>query len=839
VKRLEVQELNLKECAHLRDIAQAILNAPAIGVLIYQENIVYANEFFLELTGYSLEELNNMNILEIFPPEEREPLKAVVERRLKGEKFTRVYHEMKILRKNGEIRHTLTFANTILYQEKPAGFVVFIDFTKQKRLENIVLMLREVNQTITSSLTEEEVFEKICRALVEKIGLQFVWIGFPQWETGFVKPKYYFGYEAGYLERIKVLVTDDAPEGRGPVGTALRENRVTIIPETRIDPNFSPWREEALKRQYLSVAAIPICKEDKPYCVLALYAKEPNFFTDETLDLLKELKGDIEFALKRVEEIKNNIIISQALIKSPLLIMILDEKGNILYANETMSNLCEVPTEEILRKNVKDLFIQGIDYDFYQRFLQFVSQGEGVFSDVLYCPVHERFLETKIYGINVSEKERRFLFIARDISREKALIEKLEQVTLNDPLTGLLNLEGLEKKFAQVLDKVFEGCLFVVDIFYFAYLNQIYGFKVGDEILRKVGKFLKAIFPKNGLIARIGADSFACFLPKEEYRDIQDLLEKLSQLKEINVKYDNKIFNISTNIGVSFYPKDGKNLKDLIEKASLSLTEAKRIGAGEIKFFNPVMELKAQELVSLDHLLEKALKERLFVFYYQPYFRTKDLSLAGVEALVRIKVDNMVYTPYQFIDYLEKSRFLPKFEEWMLEEISQKTKKFKVPISVNISGRSFSREGFIDKFLLQFKGKKVNIEITERVFIEDVEYATNTINKIKEKDIKIAIDDFGTGYCAFPYLRELPVDLIKIDRSFIKDIAHNQKDRDLVEVISFLAKRLCLETLAEGVETQEQFDIIKQVGCDYVQGFLFEIPLPEEELLAKYPFIAV
>ncbi|WP_033396863.1 PAS domain S-box protein, partial [Thermodesulfobacterium thermophilum] len=131
---------NEKE-VHLKDIAEAILEAPSVGVLIYQENIVYANKFFLELTGYSLEELNRMSILDIFPAEEREYLKSVVERRLRGERFTRVYKELKILRKTGEIRYTLTFANTITYQGKPAGFVVLIDITRQKRLENIVLML--------------------------------------------------------------------------------------------------------------------------------------------------------------------------------------------------------------------------------------------------------------------------------------------------------------------------------------------------------------------------------------------------------------------------------------------------------------------------------------------------------------------------------------------------------------------------------------------------------------------------------------------------------------------------------------------------------------------------
>lgn len=832
--------MNLKNSnyMHLEDIAQAILNAPAVGIVIYQEKIVYANKFFCRLTGYSLKKLKEMSILDLFPEKDRSYIKHIVERRLKGEKFTRVFSKLKILRKNIEIRHVLLFSNTITYQGKPAGFVIFIDFTKQKRLENIVSILREVNQTITSSLTEDEVFEKICKKLVENIGLRFVWVGFPEWETELIKPKYYYGYEAEYLKFLKLSLNPNVPEGRGPVGVAFRENQVNIVSDVRTDPRFiPPYRKEALKRGYLSVAGIPIYKDGKPYCVLGLYAKEPNFFAKETLDLLKELKEDIEFALKRIEEIKNNIIISQALIKSPSAVMILDEKGRIVFCNETVIKNCAPSFEKLIGQSFKILNIKGVDYDFYERFLQFVSSGEEMFSDILICTKSNTFLESKIYSIKLSEKERRFIFIGRNITEEKALLDKVEKISSEDALTGLLNLEGLEKKVNQILDKVSEGCLIVLDIFNFSYFNRTYGFEEGNEVLKLIGNALLTIFPDNRFIARIGPDGFACFLRKKEYQNLKGLIEKLSSIKELNFNFDHNEIVVSNNIGISFYPKDGHDFKTLLEKASLALGEAKKAGAGEIKFFDPFMELKAQEIISLDYLLEKALQERLFVFYYQPYFRAEDLSLAGIEALVRIKVGDTVYNPSQFIDYLEKSRFLPKFEEWMFKEISKKTKKFKIPISVNISGRSFSRPDFIDKFLFYFQNKKVNLEITERVFIENSDYAKEMIEKIREKNIKVFIDDFGTGYCALSYLRELPVDLLKIDRGFTKDIVENKKDRDLIEVIVLLAKRLGIEILVEGVETQKQLDIIKQIGCTYMQGFLLDKPLPEEELLAKYPFI--
>ncbi|MDK2862271.1 MAG: hypothetical protein PWP33_1474, partial [Thermodesulfobacterium sp.] len=698
---------------------------------------------------------------------------------------------------------------------------------------------REVNQTITSSLTEEEVFEKICKNLVEKIGLRFVWVGFPDWKTLLIKPKYYYGYEAGYLKKIKVSISAEVPEGRGPVGTALRENRVTIISDIRTDPRFYLWREEALKREYLSVAGIPIYKDGNPYCVLGLYAKEPNFFTDETLGLLEELKGDIEFALKRIEEIRNNVIISQALLKSPAAVFILDEEGKIVFCNETVLRGCGRSFNEIVGQSIEMFGFKLSDgSDFYPVFLKFVSQEGDKFEDVLFCSIKKIYMEMKIYPIEIGGGVRRFIFLGRDVSEERELIAKLEKVMLEDPLTGLLNVEGFERRVNKLLGEVVEGFLVVIDISNFTYINRTYSFEVGNRVLKEIGKVLQGIFPgSKDLIARLGADEFGCFLRKEDYGDVRGLIDRLGLVKEIRVEVDGQEIVVATNVGIGYYPGDGKSVRELLEKASLALSEAKRGGAGEFRFFASHMELKAQEIISLDQLLEKALENRWFVFFYQPYFRAEDLRLAGLEALVRIKVDGKIYNPSEFIDYLERSWFLPKFEEWMFEEIEEKARRFRVPISVNVSGRSFSRRGFVERFLNKFSGEDLSLEITERVFIEDVGYASDVIKRLRGRGIRVFIDDFGTGYCALSYLRELAVDVIKVDRSFIQGVVEKKRDRDLVEVIVLLARRLGIESLAEGVETEEQLDIVKKLGFNYVQGFLLEKPLPEEELLSKYPEI--
>nr|WP_277915630.1 EAL domain-containing protein [Thermodesulfovibrio yellowstonii] len=233
--------------------------------------------------------------------------------------------------------------------------------------------------------------------------------------------------------------------------------------------------------------------------------------------------------------------------------------------------------------------------------------------------------------------------------------------------------------------------------------------------------------------------------------------------------------------------------------------------------------------------MKKASEEKLFTFYYQPYFYTKTLKIAGFEALVRIiDRDGKLYTPDFFIDYLENSQYLSSFENWAINEVTEKIKKWGTNISLNISGKTFSNPILIP-ILSEITSEirnKLTIEITERIFINNPEYTMQILSDIKrmKNPPKIAIDDFGTGYSSMSYLRDLPIDIVKIDKSFIKDMVEDKKSLAIVETIIGLAKKLEKMTLAEGVETEKEFTILKTMDCDFVQGFLFSKPLPEKKI---------
>jgi EAL domain-containing protein (putative c-di-GMP-specific phosphodiesterase class I) len=243
-----------------------------------------------------------------------------------------------------------------------------------------------------------------------------------------------------------------------------------------------------------------------------------------------------------------------------------------------------------------------------------------------------------------------------------------------------------------------------------------------------------------------------------------------------------------------------------------------------------------------EHLVERAFDEGLFRFYFQPYFGSKDLKIVGFESLIRIvDKDGTVYAPYKFIDYLENSKYIMHFEEWALKEISNKIRIFKsldkdISISLNLSAKgilSLPDEDFIEKLASVPVDIQDNLvlEITERNIIKNIEKSKKIFKSIKElnKHIKISIDDFGTGYSSLAYLKYLPVDILKIDISFVRGITTDRHDFSIVKFITGLSKDFGFKTLAEGVETKEQVDMLSSMEVDYFQGFYFAKPMPEDE----------
>ena len=535
------------------------------------------------------------------------------------------------------------------------------------------------------------------------------------------------------------------------------------------------------------------------------------------------------------------MLLKNAVEKSDEWLLITDKNGNIEYVNEYVSKLTGYSKEELIGGNPR-IFKSGYQPEkFYEKLWKTIlsdKEFEAVFinrkknGELFY-------IDEKIIPVKLPDGELKFVSIGRDITKERQLLEENEKLRFYDILTETYNFNGFS---IQVDDYLIKNpgnisALIIIDVANFSYINKTYSVEVGDKLLKEIAKTLKRYLKGYDIVGRIGGDEFGIFV--KNLKNKEDLFVIVERLKKILdkgtiFKVDDISINVQFHGGIAVYPDDGQDFKQLFQNASISLKDAKEEGINQIKLFNKNIEKKIKLKILIEDLIHKATEENLFVFHYQPYFDSITKEIKGFEALVRIKDhDGKIHYPNEFIDLLEKSIYLDDFRNWALKEVSEKIKEWKKPISINISARTFKNTDFpleVIKYAKELPASLI-LEITERIYMDEPEKSEKIIRDLKKcKNIKIAIDDFGTGYSSLSYLKDISADILKIDISFVRAMIKDKKAKAVVEAIITLAKALGMKTLAEGVETEVQYNILKKMGVDYIQGFYFAKPLPEEEI---------
>ena len=558
-----------------------------------------------------------------------------------------------------------------------------------------------------------------------------------------------------------------------------------------------------------------------------------------------------------------------AIENSPDWMMVTDSLGNIEYVNGGVENISGYKKEELIGKNPR-IFQSGLySAEVYKTFWDTINSGK-VFKVILTDKRKngELFtLDATIVPIKNKEDSKitNFVSISKDITREKRLEEEVKYISFYDPLTKLPN----KNLFALTIDtylntrgykeKELNISLIIIDLYKLSYINNTYGYDTGDKLLQGFSKRLNNVTKDGDIIARIGGDQFGILFVNLQNKE--DILQIINSLKEEfknplhieerpafesaieNRKAMPEPFNVSFTMGISIFPDDGKNAEDLLRTASIALLSAKEQGEGEYEFFKEPMNVQASEFLVMKNSIINAFKNNEFLIYYQPYFDIKTGKIKGMEALARWNNnDTGIIPPVKFIPLIEKMGFIRQFEEFLIDNICRSLKEWKesgfniVPVSMNISPASFKKEGLVEMIVSALDRYGIapsllTVEITEGLFIKNLDYAVKILNIFKEKGIKISLDDFGTGYSSLSYIKNIPADFIKIDISFIRGMMENFKDSAIVNTVVVLASNLGMKTISEGVETEEQLKILKSFGCDIVQGYLFSKPVPENEIL--------
>jgi diguanylate cyclase (GGDEF)-like protein len=441
--------------------------------------------------------------------------------------------------------------------------------------------------------------------------------------------------------------------------------------------------------------------------------------------------------------------------------------------------------------------------------------------------------------------------ITEDLSTEAQLQEhreRLYHLVHHDALTNLPNRMLLQDRLSRMMmkakrNKTYVAVLFL-DLDRFKKINETLGHDVGDKLLLEVGKRLESCVRKSDTVARLGGDEFGVLL--DDLRDVKFVAvvaRKILQALSKPIMIQDYELYATSSIGISLYPDDGEDEDILLRCADTALYRAKDAGKNNYQYYTPDMNTRAFEFLLMESGLRKALDNNELVVFYQPLLSLEDKKLIGMEALLRWQhPEKGMISPGDFIPLAEETGLIEPIGEWVLRAACTQNKKWQdagyppVKVSVNMSGRQFSKKDVTDTIvnILEETGLEpeyLGVEITESVIMQDVKSTISKLKRMHDMGISLSIDDFGTGYSSLSYLKLFPIDNLKIDRSFVFNITSDSTDAAIAASVILLAHSMDLKVVAEGVETEEQLEVLREQGCDYVQGFLFSKPLAAEEFV--------
>lgn len=444
--------------------------------------------------------------------------------------------------------------------------------------------------------------------------------------------------------------------------------------------------------------------------------------------------------------------------------------------------------------------------------------------------------ETSSQLTDSAGKATHIIVTARDITRQRDLEDRVSFLERHDPLTGLPNRDGFQERLGEALGRTAAGgkqAVLVAAIDRFKYINDVFGSDAGNTVLKRVAERIREVVGDRGFLARLGSDEFGVLLgdiaqPADVLSAVGSIIENVSR----GVDVDGKNVFVTLSIGAALHPPDGTDVVTLMKNADVAVAHAKAGGINSFRFYSADVNARMSELVAMEQQLFGALRNNEYEVAYQPYCDMNGKKIAGAEALIRwINRDLGVVAPARFIRTLESTGMIIDVGAWVLKTVCAQAKKMqggkkRLPLSVNLSPAQFRHERLIEMVEQTIKAVSLDprlivLEVTESVFMEDLLFTQAVLKRLKGIGIAISIDDFGTGYSSLSYLKKLPVDVIKIDQSFVKDVTNDPDAATIITAITSMARSLGIKTIAEGVETEEQWKVLRLLRCDMGQGYYF------------------
>lgn len=432
--------------------------------------------------------------------------------------------------------------------------------------------------------------------------------------------------------------------------------------------------------------------------------------------------------------------------------------------------------------------------------------------------------------------------VAIDISERKAAEQRIAHLAQFDALTDLPNRALMEDRIAQSIASArrvgHELAVFFIDVDRFKYINDTYGHHNGDEVIKTIANRISEMVPASATVGRAGGDEFICLLVDRQNRaELEDMAQLMLEIFRAPFSLNGREIYLTASLGISRYPADSDDTPGLLKTAETAMYEAKQLGRNGFQFFVPNMLATPQERLTLRSDLPRAIDSGQFVLYYQPIFAMDATTVAGVEALVRWNHPLLgLLMPDTFIPLAEEGGYIVPLGEWVLDAVCRQITEWTRDgfaferVCLNVSARQFEDRDLVSMITRTIdhhhvRPDQLELELTESSIMRDVSSAITVLCDLKDIGLRLSIDDFGTGYTSLSFLKRFPLDVLKIDKSFIRDLRPGSHDDAIVKAVTTLARNLNLRSIAEGVETRMQLEQLRAIGCDELQGFLLSRPL--------------
>lgn len=575
--------------------------------------------------------------------------------------------------------------------------------------------------------------------------------------------------------------------------------------------------------------------------------------TERTAELKssnKVLKAEVE-RRKRIELSMRKLTL--AVEQTGSVVVITDKEGVIQYVNPRFTEVTGYTADEAIGENPKILKSGQTPLEIYRDMWETLLAGLHWRGELLNKNKNGNTYWSYLSISPIEDDTGRithFVGVSEDVTEIKAAHVRMTHMALFDPLTELPNRRQLKEQLSQALkvsrrsDQLL-GLMFL-DLDNFKSINDTLGHEFGDLLLKTVAERLRRLLRETDMVARFGGDEFVILLKEiSDPTGAKSVAEKILASIREPIAIQGRRLHTSTSIGITIAPQDGYDSETLMRNADLAMYRAKDKGRNNYQYFTEAMNRQVAERATVEHELTQALENGQLRLHLQPVLAMDGFRTVGAEALLRWQhPEKGLLMPASFIPIAEESNLIIQVGEWVMREACRIVADLHrrghkdISLAVNISPKQFADPGFphwVHKILKETgtPGSSLNLEITETTLMHDIDHLVESLERLKRLDVTISVDDFGTGYSSLSYLKRLPVDIVKIDQSFIRDIHEDPADTGIIEAIIAMARKLLLQVIAEGVETRQQLDFLVDNACDMAQGYLLGRPEPENALLER------